>query len=34
MLDNNESIATAAKFVPLSEGQVADELSKFEEATS
>ncbi len=34
MLDNNETIATAAQFVPLSEDQIAEELAKFEDATS
>jgi phosphate transport system substrate-binding protein len=34
MLDNNESIATAAQFVPLSEDQVAEQLAKYEDATS
>jgi phosphate transport system substrate-binding protein len=34
MLDNNESIATAAQYVPLSEDQVAQELAKYEDATS
>jgi len=34
MLDNNESIATAAQFVPLSEDQVAEQLATFEDATA
>jgi phosphate transport system substrate-binding protein len=34
MLDNNDTIATAAQFVPLSEDQVAEQLAKFEDATS
>ena len=34
MLDNNDSIATDALFVPLSEEQVAEELTKFEDATA
>jgi phosphate transport system substrate-binding protein len=34
MLDNNRSIAEAAQFVPLSQEQLAEEQSKFEEATS
>jgi len=34
MLDNNSSIAEAAQFVPLSEEQLAEERSKFEDATS
>jgi phosphate transport system substrate-binding protein len=34
MLGNNESIATAAKFVPLSGDQVAEQLAKYEDATS
>jgi phosphate transport system substrate-binding protein len=33
MLDNNQSIAEAAQFVPLSEEQLAEEQSKLEEAT-
>ncbi len=33
MLDNNESIATAAQFVPLSEEQIAEEQAKLEGAT-
>ncbi len=34
MLDNNESIATAAQFVPLSEDQVAEQLATFEDAAA
>jgi phosphate transport system substrate-binding protein len=34
MFDNNESIATAAQFVPLSEEQVAEGLAQYEEAAS
>ncbi len=34
MLDNNDTIATEALFVPLSEEQVAEELAKFEDATA
>jgi phosphate transport system substrate-binding protein len=34
MLDNNDTIATDALFVPLSEDQVAEELAKFEDATA
>ncbi len=34
MFDNNETIATEAQFVPLSADQVAEELGKYEEATS
>jgi phosphate transport system substrate-binding protein len=34
MLDNNESIAEAAQFVPLSADQLADEQSKLEDATT
>ncbi|MEX2611988.1 MAG: PstS family phosphate ABC transporter substrate-binding protein [Gaiellaceae bacterium] len=32
MIDSNDSIATAAQFVPLSEGQVAEQLAKYEDA--
>ena len=34
MLDQNRTIAEAAQFVPLSDEQLAEERSKFEEATS
>jgi phosphate transport system substrate-binding protein len=34
MLDSNETIATEAQFVPLSPDQVAEQLKKYEEATS
>ena len=34
MLDNNETIATEAQFVPLSAEQVAEQQAKFDEATS
>jgi phosphate transport system substrate-binding protein len=34
MLDSNETIATEAQFVPLSTEQVAEQLAKYEEATS
>ncbi len=34
MFDNNETIATAAQFVPLSQAQIDEQLAKFEEATS
>jgi phosphate transport system substrate-binding protein len=34
MLDSNESIATEAKFIPLSQSQVAEQLQKYEDATS
>ena len=34
MFDNNESIATAAQFVPLSQEQIDDGLAKYEDATS
>ena len=34
MFDNNDSIATAAQFVPLSEDQIAEELAKYQDATS
>ena len=34
MLDSNEPIAEAAQFVPLSAEQIAEELSKYEDATS
>ena len=34
MLDSNESIATAAQFVPLSDTQVAEQLAKYQDATS
>jgi phosphate transport system substrate-binding protein len=34
MFDTNESIATAAQFVPLSADQVAEGLAKYKEATS
>ena len=34
MLDNNTSIAEAAQFVPLSEAQVAEETTKFEDASA
>ncbi len=33
MLDNNDSIATAAQFVPLSQEQVAEQVAKYEDAT-
>lgn len=34
MFDNNEAIATGAQFVPLSGDQIAEQLAKFEDATS
>ncbi|MDQ3380126.1 MAG: PstS family phosphate ABC transporter substrate-binding protein [Actinomycetota bacterium] len=34
MFDNNEAIATSAQFVPLSGDQIAEQLAKFEDATS
>ena len=34
MFDNNESIATAAQFVPLSQEQLDEQLTKYEGATS
>ena len=34
MFDNNETIATAAQFVPLSQEQIDEQLTKFEDATS
>ena len=34
MFDNNETIATAAQFVPLSQEQIDEQLATFEEATS
>jgi phosphate transport system substrate-binding protein len=34
MLDSNETIATEARFVPLSADQVAEEQQKYEDATS
>jgi phosphate transport system substrate-binding protein len=34
MFDNSDSIATAAQFVPLSQDQVAEQLAKYEDATS
>ena len=34
MFDNNESIATAAQFVPLSQEQIDEGLAKYEGATS
>jgi hypothetical protein len=33
MLDNNTSIAEAARFVPLSDEQIAEETSKYEDAS-
>ncbi len=34
MFDNNESIATAAQFVPLNQEQIDEGLAKYEDATS
>ena len=34
ILDNNETIAEEAQFVPLSEDQLAEEQTKFEDATA
>ena len=34
MFDNNETIATAAQFVPLSQEQIDEQLTKFGDATS
>ena len=34
MLDNEQSIAEAARFVPLSDTQIAEQLAKFESGTS
>jgi len=34
MLDNNESVATAAQFVPLSQEQVAEQIAKYEGAST
>ena len=32
MLDNNQTIAEAAQFVPLSDGQISEQQSKYEDA--
>jgi phosphate transport system substrate-binding protein len=34
MLDNNDTIATEAKFVPLGDDQIAEQLAKHEDATA
>ena len=34
MLDNEQTIAEEARFVPLSDAQLAEQLSKFEDASS
>lgn len=34
MIDNEQSIAEAARFVPLNDGQIAEQLAKFEGGTS